>query len=130
MTEKPRGRVFDLNLHLLDRQVVDREGQFVCKVDDLELERGADGAVYVSKILIGPRALGPRLGGSIGVWVRSIAERLSTGPIPAVDFAVVEDIGSAVKLSASRDDLAVEPLEEWVRDHIVARVPGSRHASE
>jgi hypothetical protein len=130
MTEKPHGRSLDVNLHLLDRQVVDRDGLFVCKVDDLELERGAEGAVYVTKILAGPRALGPRLGGRLGVWVRSIAERLSTGPMPSIDFALVEDIDSAVTLSASRDDLAVGELEDWVRDHIVARVPGSRHAGE
>jgi hypothetical protein len=130
MTEKPHGRSLDVNLHLLDRQVVDRDGLFVCKVDDLELERGAEGAVYVTKILAGPRALGPRLGGRLGVWVRSIAERLSTGPMPSIDFALVVDIDSAVTLSASRDDLAVGELEDWVRDHIVARVPGSRHAGE
>ena len=130
MTETPHGRVLDLNMHLLDRQVVDRDGRFVCKIDDVELERGADGAMYVAKILIGPRALGPRFRGRLGVWVRAIAERLSTDPIPTIDFAVVEDIGSAVKLSASLDDLRVAPLEDWVRDHIVSRVPGSRHASE
>jgi hypothetical protein len=130
MTDTPHGRVLDLNLHVLDRQVVDRDGRFVCKVDDLEFERGADGAVYVAKILVGPRALGPRLGGRLGVWVRAIAERLSTEPLATIDFAVVEEIDSAVKLSASLDDLPVAPLEDWVRDHIVSRVPGSRHAGE
>jgi hypothetical protein len=130
MTEQPHGRVLDVSLHLLDRQVLDRDGQFVCKVDDLELERGSDGALFIAKIMIGPRALGPRLGGRLGVWVRSIAERLSTQAIPTIDLAVVDDIGSAVTLSAHTDDLDVAPLEDWTRDHIVSRVPGSRHASQ
>lgn len=130
MSDKPPGRVLDLDLHVLDRQVVDRDGKFVAKVDDIELERGADGSLYVAKILVGPRALGPRFRSRLGVWVRSIAERLSTGPIPTIDFALVDEIGSELKLSASRKDLDVAPLEDWVRDHIVGRVPGSRHESE
>ena len=35
----PPRRVLDLNLHLLDRQIVDRDGHLVGKVDDLELTR-------------------------------------------------------------------------------------------
>jgi sporulation protein YlmC with PRC-barrel domain len=130
MTSKPPGRVIDLDLHLLDRQVVDRDGKFVCKVDDIEFERGEGGALYVAKILVGPRARSRRVGGRIGVWMRSIAERLATEPMPTIDFANVIEIGSDVKIAASRDDLDVNPLEDWVRDHIVSRVPGSRHESK
>jgi sporulation protein YlmC with PRC-barrel domain len=119
-----------MNVHLLDRQIVDRDGQFVAKVDDLEFERGADGTLYIAKIMVGSRALGARLGGRLGVWARSIGERLSTEPIPTIDFALVNEIGSDVKLSASRDELDTAPLEDWVRDHIISRVPGSRHAGE
>jgi len=130
MSEKPHGRVFDLSLHLLDRQVLDRDGRMVCKVDDLEFERGADGSLYVAAILVGQRALSHRIGGRLGVWIRSIAQRLSTDDVPRIDFAQVDDIGSAIKLGASRDSLGVAPLEDWVREHIVSRVPGSRHDSE
>lgn len=130
MSESARGRVLDVNLHLLDRQIVDRDGEFVAKVDDLEFERGADGTLYIAKIMVGSRALGPRLRGRLGVWMRSIGERLSTDAIPTIDFALVTDIGSEVKVSASRDDLDAAPLEEWVRDHVISRIPGSRHAGE
>ena len=130
MTDKPHGRTIDLSLRLLDRQVVDRDGKMVCKVDDVEFERGEDGNLYVARILVGPRALAPRLRSRHGVWIRSFAERLSTEPMPSIDFALVEDIGNAVKLSAARDDLHVAPLEDWVRDHFISRVPGSRHESE
>ena len=34
----PRGRVLDAHLHLLDRQVLDRDGTPVTTVDDLELD--------------------------------------------------------------------------------------------
>ena len=52
------GRVIDLHLHLLDRQVIDSDGRFVCKVDDLEFDLDELGRPYVVAILVGPRALG------------------------------------------------------------------------
>lgn len=130
MSEQPHGRVLDLNLHLLDHQVVDRDGRLVCKVDDLEFERGADGSLYVTAILVGPRALGPRLGGRFGRWMAAIGQRLATEAMPRIDFALVNEIGSAITVSASRADLAVAPLEDWVRDHVIASIPGNSHASE
>jgi hypothetical protein len=130
MSDQPAGRVLDLNLHLLDRQVIDTEGLLVCKVDDLELEPGEDGALYVSAILVGPRALGRRIGGRLGRWITSIASRQATTPPPRVDISLVRDIGSAVTLDARRADLDLAPLDDWVDRHIISRIPGSRHESE
>ena len=124
------GRVLDLHLHLLDRQVVAADGQLAGKVDDLELQLDETGRPYVTAILVGPRALGGRLGGRLGRWITAIACRLSDNDqIPTIDFALVTDIGSAVKVARTREELAVEPLERWVDQHIISRIPGSRHAS-
>jgi hypothetical protein len=130
MNERAAGRELDLNLHVLDRQVVDRDDKLVCKVDDIEFERGSDGALYVAAILIGPRALGKRIGGRLGRWFISIAERLSTSEMKRIDFALVDDIGSAMKLTSSRDDLDVAPLDDWVDHYVISRIPGSHHAGE
>jgi hypothetical protein len=130
MNQRPTGRELDLDLHLLDRQVVDRDDKLVCKVDDLEFDRGENGALYVAAILVGPRALGKRIGGRLGRWFVSIAERLSTEEMKRIDFAIVDDIGSAIKLAASRDDLKVAPLDDWVDKYVIARIPGSHHASK
>jgi sporulation protein YlmC with PRC-barrel domain len=127
------GRTLDLHLQLLDRQVLDRDGRFVCKVDDLELKIDELGYPYVSAILVGPRALGPRLGGRLGRWVSAIGRRLSDGQSeqpPRIDFAQVTGIGSAVTLARRRDELRVSSLETWVDAHVIARIPGSRHESE
>ncbi|MDQ1722011.1 MAG: hypothetical protein QOI26_1745 [Pseudonocardiales bacterium] len=127
------GRTLDLHLQLLDRQVVDRDGRFVCKVDDLEFEIDELGHPYVTAILVGPRALGPRLGGRLGRWVAAIGRRLSGGQSeqpPRIDFAQVTDIGSAITLARRHDELGVTPLEAWVDAHVIAPIPGSRHESE
>jgi sporulation protein YlmC with PRC-barrel domain len=124
-------RHLDLRLHLLDRQVVDADDRLVCKVDDLELDLDNDGRPYVKAIVVGPRAVGPRLGGRLGRWVTAIAGRISDGDgPPTIDFAEVTDIGSAVKVSRRRRELGVDPLEVWVDEHIIERIPGSGHASE
>jgi sporulation protein YlmC with PRC-barrel domain len=123
------GRVIDLNLHLLDRQVVDRDGKMICKVDDVEFDRGADGNLYVAAILVGPRALGRRFRGRLGRWVHGIGERLATGDMPRLDMSLVSEIGSAIKLGAARKDLDAAPFEDWVQEKIISRIPGSHHES-
>jgi len=127
------GRELDLQLHLLDRQVQDPDHRMICKVDDLELELDATGRPYVTAILSGPRALGPRLGGRLGRWVAAIAGRLATpeeSAIPRIDFGQVTEIGSAITVARAAGDLDVAPLEDWLDRHVIARIPGSRHESE
>jgi hypothetical protein len=127
------GRLLDLHLHLLDRQVQDPDRRMICKVDDLEFEFDASGRPYVTAILAGPRALGPRLGGRLGRWLAAIAGRLATpeqAEVPRIDFAQVTDIGSAITIARTPDELNVAPLEDWLAHHVIARIPGSRHESQ
>ncbi|HST48663.1 hypothetical protein [Jatrophihabitans sp.] len=133
MAEHSAGRQLDLHLHLLDRQVQDEDGRMVCKVDDLEFEVDATGRPYVTAILVGPRALGPRLGGRLGRWVASIAGRLATADqaeVPRIDFGYVTWIGNSVTIARHPDELPVAPLEDWLDRHVISRIPGSRHESE
>ena len=126
-------RTLDLELHLLDRQVIDSAGRFVCNVDDIELELDETGHPYVTAILVGPRALGPRLGGRLGRWVVAIAQRLSEDNAPQplrIDFAHVTDIGNAIQLARRTRELDVTPLEVWVDANVIGRIPGSGHASK
>lgn len=121
----------DIYLQLLDRQVLDRDGRLVCKVDDLELQPGPDGVPVVTAILVGPRALGPRLGGRPGRWMNALASRLAATPgddPPRIPFGAVTAVHSAVDVDRTRDELAVDPLEGWVERHIIGRLPGSGHA--
>jgi sporulation protein YlmC with PRC-barrel domain len=127
------GRVLDLHLHILDRQVIDRDGGLVCKVDDVELDTDDNGRLFVTAILVGPRALGPRLGGRLGRWMSAIATRLADGQQPEplrIDFRQVTTIASAIGLARTRAELGVTPLEDWVDSRIISRIPGSRHESE
>jgi hypothetical protein len=125
----PAGRVLYAGLRLLDRQLVDRSGRPCGKVDDLELETGADGSVYVSAILTGPGALLERTGHSrLGGWLR----RLAPGALPsgtsyaAIPIRRVANIDAQISLSLDVEEVATFGGERWVWDHIVRHIPGSR----
>jgi len=127
------GRTIDAGLRLLDRQLVDVEGRFAGKVDDLEFTWPDEGAPYVSAILSGPGSLASRVGGRLGAWIESAHHRLhpSETPGPAsISWGVVHEVRSAILLSAPKSALDVERFEEWTRDHVIAKIPGSDHAPD
>lgn len=120
-----------IGFDLLDRQILDRDGEPVGKVDDVELDVGPDGSPAVAALLVGQRALGDRIGGRLGRWMAGAARRLSHDdrPVARIPFDLVADISSSVNLSVRRELLADPPLELWLRDHVVGRIPGAGDAS-
>lgn len=128
------GREIDAALSLLDRQIIDKDGYMAGNVDDLELTvPDSGGPPYVSAILAGPGALGNRVGGRLGKWLESVQERLhdENHPGPArISFGVVKRISDHVELAVEREGLEVNLLEEWTRDHVIAKIPGADRAAE
>src|SRR5919108_2098864 len=106
------GRIVEAGLHLLDRQLIDKDGRLAGKVDDLELELPEGGGPpVVTAILCGPGALSRRVGGRLGAWLEAVANRLREGDDrhPArVSFGVVKRIGSAVDLSVAKAELETD----------------------
>lgn len=124
--QDPDGRAVDARLHLLDRQMLDRDGVPISTVDDVELdgvERGEpvdhETTPTVAAIVVGAAVL-PRIFG--GRMPLSRADRLS--------WELVTRLGSVIELRVHADDLDATWLERWVRDRIIARIPGGRHAPE
>ena len=129
----PPGRIRDLGLELLDRQIVDRDGMLAGKVDDLELSfpEAGSGPPFVTAILAGPGALARRLGGRLGRWVESTYARLAEDPTPSrISFGVVKRIGTQIDLTVSREDLDIAGLEDWVRGRVISKIPGAGRAAQ
>lgn len=116
---------------LLDRQVLDSQDRPVGKVDDLEIARHA-GAAHVVALLLGPQALGTRVGGHVGRWIRGIGRTTASGSGPIrIPVELVADLGVAVKLKVPAEELPrVGDAEEWLRQRFIRRIPGSEHGSE
>jgi hypothetical protein len=128
------GRVLYAGLHVLDHQLIDRDGRLCGKVDDIELESSDDGTTYVAAFMTGPGVLWSRLGQQrLGRWLRAHVADVFSGAEPdptRVPLRRVTDIGSAVHLAASWHELATAAAEHWVRDHVIGHIPGSRHDAD
>src|SRR4051812_30826487 len=124
------GGAIDVVARLLDRQLVDSNGEAAGKVDDLELDVPDDGGPPVlTAILTGPTALGHRIGGRLGAWIAGAGVRLrppDQAEPTRIPFELVRDVGRQVDLSLPRADLDTERLEVWLSEHVVGRIPGSR----
>jgi hypothetical protein len=115
---------------LLDRQVVDCNGIPAANVDDVEFgfapER--DSLPIVAAILCGPAALARRFGDRLGGALETLHALLyrEREPAPAsISMGVVKGVGPAVVLSVPYKDLPVNAVEEWLGEHVIAKIPGS-----
>ena len=100
----------DAALHLMDRQVVDSDGMMVCNVDDLEITDGADRALAVTGLLVGPAARVPRLSGRVGSWLQemwvSLGVQYAGRDVPMrIGLDHVERVGSEVRIRVPREGL-------------------------
>jgi hypothetical protein len=131
MTDLPniphRGRLLDARLHLLDRQLLDDDGDPVGIVDDLELtdfELDKD-------IPSGTEA--PRVTGILSGQV--LATRIFGGAPPRArlqetPWELVACVRTVVELKPTDLVFDVEWLERWLRDRIIKHIPGGQHAAE
>jgi hypothetical protein len=128
------GRVYHAALHLLDRQLRDRNRVLCGKVDDLELEQAESGTWYVKAVLTGPGHLLYRTGRrTAGRWLGKLTthvERSRLDDPGCVPYDRVSAIGVTVDLAVDADDLATFAVERWVRDHVVGHIPGSGNAPQ
>ena len=132
----PAARVYYVGLQLLDRQLLDRQGRLVGKVDDLDLDGAPGGPLVISAILSGPGVLAQRMRRRYGAWLQRV-HRLVAGiqrdaqDDPArIPFWRVTEVGSAVRLAADQEELATYSTERWVAEHVIGHIPGGRRAPE
>lgn len=115
---------------LLDRQILDVDGEALGKIDDLEFTEPPDGdGPVLTALLCGPTALGPRIGGRLGLWWSAIGRRLRPTDEAYPNRIPIDQVDSVdrteVKLIVSRDVLDADRLRDWTRDHIIGRIPGA-----
>jgi hypothetical protein len=117
----------DARLHLLDRQLVDDDDNPVGIVDDLELD-GVEPDTDIE-----PSAAAPKVTALLSGHV--LATRILGGTPPRsrlqeIPWELVASARVTVKLKPTDMSFDVQWTEHWLRDHIVAHIPGGRHAAE
>ena len=118
----------DVVADVLDREVVDRNGHEMGRVDGILLDSTPGEPPRLAAILIGPSALGDRVhprAGQIRADDRAVLS-ISTHDRPArIDFTDIAEIGRKVRLRVTVGDTGVDAVERRLR-HWVRRLPGSR----
>ena len=117
----------DLVRDLLDKQVVDRNGRELGRVDSVILELRDDGSAVVSAIEIGFIACATRLHPLLGRCARAIETVLGLDPRRPVRIPLSQVLDSRkdIRVDLASTDTPVSEVEQLAR-RIVSALPGAR----
>jgi hypothetical protein len=118
----------DLIRDVLDQELLDRHGTKMGRVDGLVILIDGDGPPRVDHFELGFAVLARRLGPRIEKWFLAIRDRWSVRRVARqiVPWSTIEEMTSDhIKLSIDAADTPAFAWERWLRDHVVAKLPGS-----
>jgi sporulation protein YlmC with PRC-barrel domain len=109
----------DIGLHLVDHQLLDKDGRRCGNVDDLAIEGGAGEVPEVVALLVGPGYWRQRAG-----WVGRLAGWIGGGGKVRVDWSEVERVDSAVRLKHDATSLGLGAGDDRLRPYL-EKIPGA-----
>ncbi len=117
----------DLVRDVLDKQVVDREETKMGRVDGLVLEIRPGQPPRIEAIEMGFVVLARRLHPRLEAWLERLRRRFPVRKTARyrVPWPAVKDVNPfCVQLDVAALDTPAFDWERWLRDHVVAHVPG------
>jgi hypothetical protein len=117
----------DLVRDVLDKQLLDRNGRKMGKVDGIVLELRDDGPPRVAFLEVGLAVLMQRLIGGAGDLVALVERRLGIrkGEPVRIPMSKLVEAGIDVRLDVAVSETEALAWEEWVGKHVIRRIPGS-----
>jgi hypothetical protein len=109
----------DIGLHVLDHQLLDKNGRRCGNVDDLAIEGGPGEVPEVVALLVGPGYWGQRAG-----WLGRLAGWVGGGSRNRIDWVEVDKIDSAVHLKHEATELGLGRGDDLVRPYL-EKIPGA-----
>ncbi len=107
---------------VVDNQILDCDGERVTKVAGVEVEMREGGHPVVRALLLGPEPLARRVGPRVG----RLVERITGGKREArIPWEHIEDAGPDIHLNVLASATGPAHAEDWVREKIIGRIPGS-----
>ena len=112
---------------LLDKQLVDRDGEPLGRVDGIVMAYSADEPPRITQFELGAQTLARRLPRPFQGILARLGRRLSPrGSSPyRIEVSRIIQLGRTIKIDIDGSRSAARDTERWVRDHIVSRIPGS-----
>lgn len=120
------GRVLDAQLDLLDRQILDPDGVPVTTVDDIELSDPEDAAHLDPDA---PPTLDALLTGPVFA-TRVFGGRPPRSRFVRIPWRTIADVGIVLRTGVRAEHFDAGWVERWLRDHVIAHIPGGRHDPE
>ena len=108
---------------IMDQQVVDADGRLMGKVDGVVLEPYEGEAARVAGLIIGGTTLLWRIHRGLARWAE--ARLGGEGRITYVPWSKVLKVGVDIKVDVVAPRTPAFHWEEWVRDHVIGRIPGA-----
>jgi hypothetical protein len=112
---------------VLDKQLLDRHGRKMGKVDGIVLELREDGPPRVVFIELGLAVLMQRLMEGAGEVVALLERRLGIRKAEPVQIPVAKilETGIDVRVDVAASETEALAWEDWLGKHVVRRIPGS-----
>lgn len=123
----------DLARDVLDKQVEDRDETKMGRVDGLVLELRDGQPPRIDTLEMGFVVLARRLHPRIESWVERLRRRFPVRKTARyrVPWPAVKDVTPfCVQLDVKALDTPAFDWERWLRDHVVAHVPGEKEEEE
>lgn len=112
---------------VLDKQVVDKNGRNAGRADGIVLELRAGRPPLVTAIEVSPITLLARFSQRLARWYAQWDARL--GPGRGVPFRIawekLERTQLSLRFGSDVEETPINALEDWLRERIVERMPGS-----
>ena len=106
---------------VLDQQIIDSRNQKSGKVDGIALEIREGEPPRVAYLESGVHVLARRL----GRWLERIAMKWAEPT--KYPWSVVEEVEISVRLKVDSTDYSDFRPENWLREHIIEKIPGNAH---
>jgi hypothetical protein len=118
----------DIVREVLDKRLLDRDDMIVGRVDGLILTIEGNGQPRVTELSAG----GPALFARVGKWAAALAKFLGgiwgprrRSPV-RISWADIDHFGRDVKLKISCRETKLMAWEDWIDEHIIMKIPGSK----
>ena len=118
----------DLIRDVLDKRLLDRDGNIIGRVDGLIMEVEGGAQPRVTQLSVGGPPVFARLGG----WAARLAKALGGvwGPkrrsAVRIAWSDIGHFGRDVKLTIGGDETDALAWERWIDKHIIMKIPGGQ----
>jgi hypothetical protein len=109
---------------VLDQQVIDCEQRKSGKVDGIALEIREGEAPRVAYLDIGPNVLARRLSRRLERMFERMRGLSNEFRVP---WSKIEHADISVNLTIDASHTPAFTVENWLRDHVITRIPGNAH---